>query len=148
MLQAGGEVDRLPTGTGGWDFEVALKKVGQAFFSSRQDLPWGSVAISLLGWGKGQRKKDIIHSLESWAGSAGHPSWTCVPALDGGDGEINIAHLIWLVSQQHVENGVCGPLHPSGRPQGDRPQSLILGGPRGQSEWVQWEEPDGVHSCC
>lgn len=33
----------------------------------------------LPGGGRGLKKKDIIQSLESWAGSDKHPSWDCVP---------------------------------------------------------------------
>lgn len=33
----------------------------------------------LPGGGRGLRKKDIIQSLESWAGSDKHPSWASVP---------------------------------------------------------------------
>lgn len=35
------------------------------------------------------RKKDIIQSLESWADSDKHPSWTCVPPSLPAEAEIN-----------------------------------------------------------
>lgn len=73
----------MPTGTGA-RLQGRPKEGGSGGFlqqrGSDRRLLRGCVAIGpLLGGGRGLRKKDIIQSLESWAGSDKHPSWGWVP---------------------------------------------------------------------